>query len=103
VAKKNVPEVRHGRSLLEVFAHRRERPHLGRRVHHGWTCSRPARPYAAAGPAPAALAAPAAPRRRVGRVRVRPVAAIAAITATACRAGRSTARCAMAVYWCCAS
>ena len=90
----------HGRSFLNVFADRRERPHLGRCVHHGRTCPRPARPYAADGPADAALASPAAPRRRVGRVRVRPVAAIAA---TACRAGRSTARCAMAMYWCCAS
>ena len=48
--------------------------HLGRRVHHGRTGSRPARPCAAAGPAAAAPAAPAAPRRGVGRGRVRPVA-----------------------------
>ena len=33
VAKKNVSKVRHGCSLLDVFAERRERPDLGRCVH----------------------------------------------------------------------
>ena len=100
VAEKDVPRVRQGRPLLDAVANRRECPHLGRRVHHGRTCSRPARPCAAAGPAAAT------PRRGVGRGRVRSVAAVAAvaaIAATACRAGRCPARCAMSIYWCCAS
>jgi hypothetical protein len=99
MAEKDVPKVRQGRSLLDAFADRRERPHLGSRIHHGRTRSRPARPSAAAGPADTAPAAAAALRRGVGRIR-RPVAAIAA---TACGAGRCSARCAMAIYWCCAS
>src|SRR5947207_6830988 len=98
MAEKDVPKLRQKRSLLDAAADRRERPHLGRRVDHGRTGSRPARPSAAAGPADGAPAAPAVTRRVVGRVRGRPVAAIAAVAATACRAGRSTARYAMAKY-----
>lgn len=94
-----------GRPAETWLLDRRERPHLGSRIHHGRTCSRPARPSAAAGPADTAPAAAADLRRgvgriRIGRIRIRPVAAIAATT---CGAGRCTARCAMAKYWCCAS
>lgn len=99
MAQKDVPNVRQRRSPFDVFADRRECPHLCSCVRHGRTGSRPFRPCAAAG------YANAAPRRRIRRGRVRPVAAITAITATAtaCRAGCSTARRAMTVYWCCAS
>jgi hypothetical protein len=55
-----VPKIRLGRSLFDAVAVRRERPHLGRRVHHGRTGSRPSRPSAATGPADAAPADPAA-------------------------------------------
>jgi hypothetical protein len=103
MAEKSVPKVRQGRPLLDAFADRCERPHLGSRIHDGRTNSRPAGPSAAARPAEAAPAAPVARWRGVGRVRVRPVAAIATKTATACRAGISTARCAMALYRCCTS
>src|SRR6185312_8621140 len=57
MAEKDVPKVWLGRSLLDAFADRRERAHLGRRVRHGRTCSRPAWPSAAAGPTDAAPAA----------------------------------------------
>src|SRR5450759_1248891 len=99
-AEKDVPTVRQGRLILDAGSDRRECPHLCVRVHHGRTCSRPAGPCAATGPADAAPAAPAASRRGVGRGRVRPVAAIAATT---CGAVRCSARCTMASYWCCAS
>lgn len=49
VAEKDVPKVRQGRSLLDAFADGCESPHVGGRVHHGRTGSRPARPSAAAG------------------------------------------------------
>lgn len=106
MAEKDIAKFRQGHSLFDTLADRRECPHLGRCVRHERTGRRPARPWAAAGPAAAAPAAPATTRRRVGRVRVRRVAAvsaIAAVAATACRAGSSTARCAMALYGCCAS
>src|SRR5438128_1932565 len=106
MAEEDVPRVRQGRSLFDAVADRRECPHLGRRVHHGGTGSRPSRPCAAAGRAAAAPAAPAARRRGVGRGRVRPVAAVAAVAAvatTTCGALRCRARGAMASYWCCAS
>jgi hypothetical protein len=56
MAEKDVPKVRQIRSLFDGVAERCESPHLGRSVHHWRTGSRPARPCAAAGPAPAAPA-----------------------------------------------
>lgn len=104
MTEKDVPRVRQGRSVLDAAADRCKCPHLGRRVHHGRTGSRPPRPCAATGPTATALAAPAAPRLGVvGRGGVRSIATVATVAATACRAGRCPARCAMAQYWCCAS
>ena len=63
MAEEDVPKVRERRLLFDAFADWREGPHLGRRVQHGRTASRPSR---AAGPDAAAPAAPApAPRQQL--------------------------------------
>jgi hypothetical protein len=72
MAEKDIPKVRQGRSLFDAVADRRECPHLGRRVRHGRTGWRPARPCAAAKCAGAAPAAPAIPQLGVGRGRYDP-------------------------------
>ena len=90
------------RSLLDPTADRSQRPHFGRRVGHGGAARRPARPRAAAGPAPTVRGAHIAPRR-VDRRGVRPSRVPAIAAAAACRAGGATALCAMAPHRCCAS
>jgi hypothetical protein len=110
MAEEEVPTFRQRHLFFDGFADWRECTHLSRRVRHGRTGSRPARPCAATGSPTAAPAAAAATGRGVGRGigrsvgRVRRAVAVAVAAAgTARRAGRSTARCAMTMYRCCAS